>query len=207
MKIICRYLLLLLMSFFTATNLLAKEFEEGIHYQKIELKSSRHTKNEIEVALFYAYGDLGGFALEPHLNQWLKTIPETVYFIRRPSVKTEKDWALALSYIRAEMVGKGDKVHTALFTELNRTPPGLNSMKELVKFNSDQAINGNLPMHVLQANFKRLSSEWADNTIPEVSSIIVGQQYLVTKEMAGSNEAIITIIDALINKIRQKESE
>ncbi len=198
------YSLLLLAVLFASTSLSATEYEEGVHYQKIELNSSRYFEGKIEVAAFYAYGDPDSFALESHLSRWLKSTPTEVYFIRRPSVKTQKDWALALSYIRAEMLGKGDEVHAALFKALNQTPPGLSSMEALVKFNGEQAINGNLPVHILQVNFKRLSSEWANNAIPAAPSIIVGQKYLVTKEMAGSDEAVIIIVEKLIDKIRRE---
>ncbi|GEM_PF-4741075 len=181
-------------------SLFATEQGAATPYKSIELQSSRHIEERIEVAFYYAYGDQASFELNRQLENWLQTIPETAYFIRRPSINTEKDWALALSYTRAEMLGKGDKVHAALFKALNQTPPTLNSMEELVRFNADQEINGNLPTHILQANFKRLSSEWMGNSFLTTPSVVVDQKYLLTKEMAGSNEALISLINELIKK-------
>ncbi len=189
---------LLLLALLTSSNLLAADYSEGIHYQKIALESRRHVEDKIEVAFFYGYSDAASSALNSQLNEWLKTLPENVYFIRRPSTNSQKDWALALSYTRAEMLGKGDQVNGALFKALSQTPPGLNSMQELVAFNGEQEINGNLPTHILQANFKRLSSEWSSNPSLTTPSIVVAQKYLITKELAGSYEAMIEIVNDLI---------
>jgi hypothetical protein len=123
---------LFLLALFLSSNLLAADQSEGIHYQNITLKSSRHIEDKIEVAFFYGYTDADSLKLNDHLNEWLKSIPQNVYFIRRPSTDTQKDWALALSYTRAEMLGKGDQVNAALFKALSQPPPGLNSMQELL---------------------------------------------------------------------------
>lgn len=178
---------------------------EALSYQEITLKNSRHIEDKVEVALFYDYNDPASSELDSLLNEWLKTRPDQVYFIRRPSINGQKNWALALSYTRAEMLGKGDKVHAALFAALTRIPPGLNSMQELVAFNGEQDINGHLPAHVLQANFKRLSSEWTNNPEITTPSVVVAQKYLITKEIAGSNEAIIKTINKLIGQEKDKQ--
>lgn len=191
--------LALLISLFSG-SLLATEQNPENAYQVIDLQSSRHVEGHVEVAFYYAYGDPTSFELNKKLENWLQTIPETAYFIRRPSINSEKDWALALSYTRAEMLGKGDQVHAALFKALHQTPPTLNSMEDLVKFNADQGVNGNLPTHILQANFKRLSGEWMGNTFLKTPSVVVAQKYLLTKEMAGSNDELIKLISQLIEK-------
>ncbi|RLA17010.1 MAG: hypothetical protein DRQ61_05840 [Gammaproteobacteria bacterium] len=189
-----------LLTLLFSNSLLAADYKEGVHYQKIALKSSRYVEGKIEVTFFYDYSNPASLELNSHLNSWLQTLPENVYFIRRPSTLGQKNWALALSYTRAEMLGKGDDVNAALFKALNQTPPGLNSMQELVAFNGEQEINGNLPTHILQANFKRLSSEWADNPKITTPSIVVAQKYLITKKMAGSDKAVINLINELIKQ-------
>jgi len=181
-------------------SLLADGQTEAVRYQKIALENSRHVEDKIEVAFFYDYSDAASAELNSALNEWLKTLPENVYFIRRPSINGQKNWALALSYTRAEMLGKGDQVNSALFKALSQTPPGLNSMQELVSFNGEQEINGNLPTHILQANFKRLSSEWSDNPSIKIPSIVVAQKYLITKEQLKSGEAVISLINGLIKQ-------
>lgn len=89
---------------------------------------------KIEVMEFFWYGCPHCLHFEPYLNDWLKTKPEDVVFIRQPAVFNARWGAHAKAYFTAEALGGVDKVHADFYDAIQNKKEALESEDDLAKF-------------------------------------------------------------------------
>ena len=92
------------------------------------------TDNKIEVLEVFWYGCPHCYDFEPHIENWLKDLPEDVEFRRMPGIFNKSWIAHAKAYFTAEKMGILDKIHSPLFTALHRERKRIYTEDELKDF-------------------------------------------------------------------------
>jgi len=190
---------------FTFAAAAAASNNEPLRYVELFQAQPVVTGDKIEVRELFWYGCPHCFDLEPTLERWLEHKPDNVTFIRTPAVLRDS-WAIhARTYYAFEAMGLVDKLHEAFFDALHLkkqrliTPDaiadwvaqqGVDRQKFLDAFNSF-AVDS----HVRQAALVGRRYE-ADG----VPTIIVDGKYRTGVGMAGGHEALIKVIESLVQK-------
>jgi thiol:disulfide interchange protein DsbA len=92
------------------------------------------TGNRIEVREFFYYGCSHCFALEPAIEQWLRTKPVDVELVRTPAVLNPQWGPLGRAYFVAEELQIVPKIHPAIFNAIHVKREQLNDQKAIGKF-------------------------------------------------------------------------
>lgn len=200
------------------------QFLEGVEYKRID-PHPVETGAKVEVREFFWYGCGHCYALEPHLEKWLKTLPKNVQFIRTPG--TSPNWlAHAQAYYAFEALGAVDKLHKPFFDAVQAArqtaPPNTlpfsdeNSIAEFVvrhgvdagkfreayrsfdvgrKLGRAKQLNGDYEMR-----FPR-------SLLPfSVPVLFVDGKYMTNATIAGGHDKIPQVLDFLIKKAAAERS-
>ena len=185
---------------------------EGLPYRQIDPPVNTGAEDSrIEVIEFFWYGCPHCYSLEPHLEKWLGTLPEDVRFKRVPAPLAKSWLAHAKAYYVALELGVVDQIHSVLFRRIHEHDRRLNDKKSLKGFFARMGVE--------ERSFERLySSERIEDYlkrdllltkrtgIDSVPTLLVGGQYAVTRQLAGSNEKVIETVNDLIDRLRRRTS-
>lgn len=203
MKSLTRWLLVLLLPCFIATAACAKEYTDGKEYLTLADPQPTSSQDKVEVVELFWYGCPHCYYLDPLLDQWLASKPDDVEFIRMPAV-LGPSWELyGKAYYTAEFLGVLDKVHPALFAALHQDKKKIRDVAALQAFFVEQGVSAedftktfnSFAVNVKINNAKQMTKRYAITGVP---TIIVNGKYSTSASQAGSNEAIIKVMDYLI---------
>jgi thiol:disulfide interchange protein DsbA len=119
MKITTKWLSALLLPFVISTACTAADFVEGTEYTRLATPQPTSDPDKIEVVEMFSYACPHCFHMEPELNDWLKSKPDDVVFVRLPVVFRPEWEVLAKAYFTAQILGVLDKTHEALFEAIH----------------------------------------------------------------------------------------
>jgi thiol:disulfide interchange protein DsbA len=179
-------------------------FTEGIEYQRIVPPQPTETAPKVEVVEVFWYGCPHCFHFEPALEAWLKHKPDDVVFRRLPAIFTNPLWELdARAYYTAEALGVLDKIHPALFDAIHKSHRKLNTEAALAAFFAENGVS--------DEDFRRtFHSFYVDTKVREarlmtqrygidgVPSMVVAGKYRTEASLAGSEEAMLRVVDFLV---------
>ncbi len=205
-----RYLAWLFVLFLVPGMLLAAEeteYNEGIDYQLISHPQPVPNDGTVEVVEMFWYGCPHCYHLEPLLKNWVKKKPAKVNFIRIPAVFNKPEWQLhATAFYTAEVLGKGEKMHTPLFDAIHLKNRPLNTEDQLMQFFAENGVSNDefrntFDSFSVQAKVQRAADLTRKYEISGVPTIIVNGKYRVDGGMAGgSYENMLKIVDFLVRK-------
>jgi len=206
-----RYLAWLFLLFLVPAVALAAEtpeYNEGIDYQVLtHPQPTTVDTGSVEVVEMFWYGCPHCFHLEPLLKNWLKKKPARVTFIRMPAIFNNPEWQLdATAFYTAEVLGKGEKMHTPLFDAIHVQNRPLHTRDQLMQFFSEFGVSNDefrntFDSFTVQAKVQRAADLTRKYEINGVPTIIVDGKYRVDGNMAGgSYENMLKIVDYLVRK-------
>lgn len=157
----------------------------------------------IEVREFFWYGCPHCYNLEPHMNNWLKTKPADVNFVRTPAAMNPVWETNARGYYTAEILGLAEKTHQPLFQAVQVGRQRLFDQSSLTKFYAGFGIKpetfastyNSFAVSGKVAQSKSLAQYYGLDGVP---AVIVNGKYLVK----GEGPKVIETINALIAKER-----
>jgi hypothetical protein len=88
---------------------------ESVGYETLSPAQPTHNPDKIEVIEFFWYGCPHCYDFEPVLENWVKSLPKNVEFIRQPAVFSDLWGKHAKAYFTAEALGVVDKIHADFF--------------------------------------------------------------------------------------------
>ena len=209
MKTVSKWLLCLLLPVITAAAVAADTYTNGKEYHTLGAPQPVAVPGKIEVVEMFWYGCPHCFHLEPYLDDWLKTKPKDVNFVRIPAV-LGKGWELlAKAYYTAELLGVLDKVHNELFDEIHVRHHPIRNEKSLREFFVSQGVApesfdktfNSFAVSVKVNNARMMSRRYAISGVP---TLIVDGKYSTSVGDAGSNEKVFKVVDYLIAKERKQ---
>ena len=182
------------------------EYNEGIDYQLVTPPQPTANDGTVEVVELFWYGCPHCYHLEPVLKNWLKKKPAKVNFIRIPAIFNNPEWQLhASAFYTAEVLGKGEKMHTPLFDAIHLKNRPLHTREQLMQFFAEYGVsnedfNSTFDSFTVQAKVQRAADLTKKYGISGVPTLIVNGKYRTDGPMATSYENLIKIVDFLVRQ-------
>ena len=164
-------------------------------------------RGKIEVIEFFHYGCTACDRLEPLLVEWLRKLPADVDFRRVPALRRQ-DWIpLTRLYFSLEALGELDRLHGQVYRDIHEQGRNLGNSTELVPWAARHGIDGKRLAEVLDsdetmARVQRARDQTTAYGVRSTPSIAVDGRYLTNAAMLGDINALLPLVDALIDKAR-----
>ncbi|NOT12972.1 MAG: thiol:disulfide interchange protein DsbA/DsbL [Methylococcaceae bacterium] len=192
-------LIVVLFSFATALK------AESVGYETLSPAQPTQHADKVEVIEFFWYGCPHCYSLEPMLQQWLKSIPKNVEFIRIPAVFNEQWGKHAKAYFAAESLGVVDKVHADFFDAIQNKKEKLETEDELAKFFvahgvDEKQFRETYNSFMVDAKMRQAPVMAGRYGITGVPAVIVNGKFKTNGPLAGSHEKMIEVMNNLIKQ-------
>lgn len=192
--------------------LAAGSIDEGIEYKRISPPQPTDSGDKIEVIEMFWYGCPHCFHFEPRLNEWLqKQKPANVVFKRIPADFNGRWETLARAYYTAKVLGVADRVHEDLFNAIHVKGKRMDSEAQLADFFAAHGVprdkfKGAFHSFAVDAKVRRAQDLTRRYGIDGVPALIIDGKYRTDATMAGSQAAMIDVLNYLIKKESSQES-
>ena len=182
----------------------AEEFTEGKDYQLIVPAQPGGSNGKVQVVEMFWYGCPHCFHFEPTLKKWLENKPANVEFIRVPAIFTKPAWKLhAKAYYTAEVLEVMDKFHKPFFDAIHRENKRMSSEESIREFFVGLGVDGEefdqtFNSFAVQSKMRRAADLTKKYGIKGVPAMVIDGKYHTGGSMAGSNQRMMAITDALV---------
>jgi thiol:disulfide interchange protein DsbA len=183
-------------------------FKEGTHYQRLATtQPTTAVPGHIEVAEVFWYGCSHCYALDPLLESWrTRQKPAYVDFVRIPAMWNETLKAHARLFYTAQVLGKLDELHTAMFRAVQLEGNPLTTEEKAAFFFHAHGVSDNdfhqsynsASVQTLLNQADQLNRRYRIQSVP---MLIVNGRYLTDIGMAGGQEQLM----ALVNELAARE--
>ena len=188
-----------LLVFFAGTAVSAER------YKMLSTTQPTSTPGKVEVVELFWYGCNHCHDLEPVLQQWLKTKPDYIEYVRVPAIFRENWMPLARAWYVIETLELGDQVHMNLFKAIHEKKLNMNNEGLLRSFFGNAGVSAeqfdklynSFSIDSMVRNAAKLTRNYQITGVP---AIIVNGRYLTTVSLTGSREVLIETIDSLAAK-------
>jgi thiol:disulfide interchange protein DsbA len=185
----------------------ASRWQEGIHYTRlVPTQPTTATPGQVEVAEVFWYGCSHCSALDPYLETWRKQAKASyVSFVRIPVMWGSVHQTHARLFYTAELLGKLDTLHPAIFREIQVNKNSLLSAEQIESFFTSNSVS--------QADFQKAFSSFAVESslkraetlgirykVESVPLIIINGKYVTDVGKAGSQQQLIDLINELATR-------
>jgi protein dithiol oxidoreductase (disulfide-forming) len=180
------------------------KFVAGSQYQVLEpaqpTVGEQHGK--VEVAEIFMFGCPHCAAFEPLLQNWRKSAPSYVSFVRVPAVWNPLAELHARAYYTAEALGKTAEIDGPFFNEIHVKHNMLDSVDKLATFFAqfgvdDKTFRAKFSSFEIDAKVSRATDLVKRYKVPGTPAIVIDGKYLTNGTMAGTYEMWFEIIDYL----------
>jgi len=183
------------------------KFEAGKHYEVIipALPPTGAAPGKVEVAEVFMYGCPHCFAFEPHVQEWLKTKPDYVSFIRIPAPWNQIAVLHARAFYTAEMLGKSGVIDEPFFKTFHADGNYLDTEDKLADFFAKLGVDRDTFQKTfhsfgVDAKVSRANDLVTRYKVKGTPAIVVNGKYLTNGQMSGSFDTWFAIIDELAAK-------
>ena len=183
--------------------LIAANYKEKIHYQRVVPPQPTTTGNKVEVVEMFWYGCPHFNNLEPYVERWLRRKPKNAEFVRIPAIFRSNWEPHARAFYTAEILGVLEKTHSAMFEALHNQKRKLDTDAQIMKFFAEHGVK--------EADFKRVFRSFAVEAkirrakdlsrrygIEGVPSLIVNGKFRTGARLADSNGNIFKVVNHLV---------
>ncbi len=195
--------LALLMMPLLALSVQAAEFKQGVHYTKLPQAVRTQNPAKVEVVEVFGYWCPHCDKFERYLGPWKQQKPDHVDFKHLPMIFRPNQTEFAKAYYVAEALGKTEQAHPALFSLIHRQRGWINTKEQLAEFFAGYGVN--------EADFNKAYGSFSINSqlnlskkkareygIKGVPAMVVNGKYLVSAQGAGSQKAMLDVVDYLV---------
>jgi len=162
---------------------------------------------KIEVIEFFYYGCESCYRLEPQLQSWLKSLPSGVSFRRIPALRRTAWVPLTRVYFALEQLGEIERLHEKVYRAVHDDGLNLGNSSELYEWAQKVGLDRGkleplLDSDLVGTQVQRAHDATVAYGITATPSFVVDGRYMTSGGMAGSVEALLPIVDGLIDKAR-----
>jgi len=181
---------------------------EGTHYVKLGQAAPTSAPGKIEVVEFFWYGCPHCNAFEPALDAWQKKLPADVAFRRVPvAFRDEPFVAHQRIFFALESLGKVDAMHRKVFYAIHSEHARLDKPDEIAAFMEKNGIDKAKFLEAYnsfstQTKTKQAAKLAEAYKLDGVPALGVNGKYFTSGSLAGTNERMLQVADALIQKSR-----
>jgi len=197
----------LLMAAFSAQA--AVTLTEGVNYKLIQPvvpPSSPPGKVEVVEVFWYACGHC--YLLEPKLETWARTGKAPyVDFVRQPATWNDLLKTHARVFYTAELLGKLPALHADIFREINVKGNHLDTPESIEAYFVSRGVpkadfEKAFASFAVESKLRRADDLNRRYRITGTPTVIVNGKYMTDVGMAGSEESLFQVINALAAKDR-----
>lgn len=191
--------------FFLFLSFTAVSQAESLGYETLSPAQPTQNQDKIEIIEFFWYGCPHCYSLEPAMDEWLKTKPDNVDFIRQPAVFSSLWGKHAKAYFVAEALGVVDKVHADFFDAIQNKKQKLTSEDQLAKFFVAHGVDetefrNTFNSFLIDAKLRQAKAMAPRYGITGVPALIINGKYKTNGPLAKSHENMIKVLNQLIKQ-------
>ena len=185
----------------------AAEPVEGKDYTRLAQALPPGVPGKIEVHEFFGYWCPHCRTLEPRLAAWARGLPADVAFRRVPVAWQAQHEAYQRLYYALESLGLGEAIHQKVFEALHVQGLRFDNDSGVAVFAAANGIDKARLQDAMKgfavSNKARAATElYRSHALRGVPALGVHGRYVTTPEMAGGDEPMLRVVDALIAKAR-----
>jgi thiol:disulfide interchange protein DsbA len=182
---------------------------EGTNYVRLSQPVPVSANGKIEVIEFFWYGCPHCNAFEPTLDAWQKNLPADVAFRRVPVAFSDEPFgAHQRIFYALESMGLVDKMHRKVFYAIHNERMRLAKPDEIAAFMAKNGVDpakfmeayNSFSVQTKVAQAKQLAQAYKIDAVPAMG---VQGRYYITGTMAGGNDKMPAVVDALVQRIRK----
>ncbi|TMH12998.1 MAG: thiol:disulfide interchange protein DsbA/DsbL, partial [Betaproteobacteria bacterium] len=164
---------------------------------------------KIEVIEFFWYGCPHCNAFEPTLDAWQKKLPADVLFRRVPVAFRDEPYGTHQRiYYALETMGLIPTMHRKVFYAIHGERQRLDKAPEIAAFMAKNGVDSAKFLEVfnsfsVQTKARQARQLSAAYKIDGVPALGVQGRYFTSGSMAGTNEAALSVVDFLVQKVRK----
>lgn len=207
LKVVKRWVLLLLVIPMAACAQPDAPYKEGEHYEELSSPVATSDTSKIEVVELFWYGCPHCYVFEPAVEAWASKIPADVNFVQMPAV-LNKTWELhARAYYAAKTLGVLNETHRALFDAIHKERQPLFTQQALATFYTRYGVSEDdfdkaFKSFPVSAQISRDKKAQRDYRATGVPLIIVNGKYKVSASMKAGADGLFEVVNYLIAKER-----
>ncbi|SFN16616.1 thiol:disulfide interchange protein DsbA/DsbL [Marinobacter pelagius] len=183
----------------------AQSWEEGVHYRKLDTPVRTASESGVEVAEVFWYGCPHCYNFKPLAEAWEADAPDYVNYVRIPAALGQSWEPHARAFYALESMGELEKVHDALFKALAGERRPLNDGESLADFVAGHGVDPeeflkNYNSFGVNAKMQQAQAKIRGARVTGTPTMLVDGKYTVTASMAGGHEAVLKVVDYLVEK-------
>ena len=165
----------------------------------------------IEVIEFFYYGCDSCYRFEPTLAAWLRNLAPDVSFRRVPALRRMEWVPLTRLYFALEETGTLDRMHGEVYKAIHEKGINLGDSGELIRWAEMNGLERARFEKILNSESMGAKVQQARDTtvaygIRATPSIVVDGRYLTSGGMLGSLDALLPVVEGLIDKARKERA-
>lgn len=197
-----------------SAQLRVESFRENEHYAALSVPTANDAGTVVVQELF-SYACIHCHAFESALADWVEGLPSDVRFERVPAVFNRAWMLLAEAYYVAEVCGVLDVTHDAMFSAIHEQGRSFRDAEAIADFYAD-TVRGSLSgrcrsrqdflaafdSHEVASSVQQalaLGRVWQVGGVP---TLVVAGTWRTEGRMAGSNAAMLDVVDHLLRRAR-----
>lgn len=189
----------------------AVKLQENVNYRAV-ITDEVPPKGKILVQELFWYGCPHCFHLEPALDAWRKTLPANVEFEPYALPLTPAWVPLTKAFFAAKLMGVLPQTHVQVFTDIHVKNMRPTTKEQIADMYADLGVNRAQFLQMYDSfgvdnAVRQAQAVGQDAGVTGVPALLINGKYLVTGDMAGSNEAMLPIARALIAKITADQTK
>lgn len=190
-----------------AVPVFAAEFQQGVHYQKIEtgqaVNSAVKKGQPVRVTEMFWYGCQTCFIIQADMQRWLQEQGLSVKYEAVPAVTDDNMLLLARVHYAAQALGVSDKLHQLLFRAIHQHRRKLDTEQAVQTFFAEQGVNAARFNKALNSRFvnskiRRSQSLAQRYGIRGTPTIIINGRYRVDASMVNSAAQLVEVVAYLV---------
>jgi thiol:disulfide interchange protein DsbA len=187
------------------------EIKEGRDYRLVPFPQPVANPAKIEVLEFFWYACPHCNDVQPALKKWKATMAKDVEFRMMPAVFRANWEPLARAYYALDALGIESRLHDKIYDAIHRDQINLSEEKALVDWMAKQGVDRQkfadaYNSFAMQSKIARSRQAGRDYDIHGTPSLVVDGKYVTSPAMTGSNEAVIPVLNELIEKARKERA-
>ena len=189
-----------------ALNVQAMEFEEGTHYQRLNVPVQTSDDSRVEVVEAFSYACVHCKTFDPAVESWKHEQGAGVNFQRLPAIFNQT-WAIfAQAYYTAEVLGVTEQVHTPIFKAIHEQGKDLRDPAAMAILFESFAGVPKADFEQVYASFgvrskmQQAQAHGRAYGLTGTPSMIVDGTFRTDGQMAGSNAMMLEVVDYLVAK-------
>jgi len=201
---------LLMVLSLTCAAFVAPAHAQDQPYTELAQPLATESGDRIEVVEFFWYGCPHCYAFEPFVNEWIKRLPADVSFRRVPAI-FNRNWAEAgRVYYTLESMGLLERLHGPLFDAVHQQHLRITNEKQLRDWLQRQNVDvdrffATAQSFSVESKLRRAAMLTEASKITGVPALMVNGRYIVSADAVRSQERMLEVADALIERERAKK--